>query len=125
MVARLAKCGWRGEAALLLACLMLIEALFGGLAIGARAETVPPGFTILCSGTVVSGPALPGGHGSHIPDCCTLGCPMLGGFLPAAAVADPHVPPALEGPRRLPSGEASTLARAELAPLHSRAPPAA
>ncbi len=123
-MARMARRGVRGEAALLLALLLLIEGLFGGLAIGARADTAAA-FGVICSTDHQSDTAKPGRHGTALSDCCTLGCPMFGGGLPdtgALTLAIPSLPDALAA---TPAGTGASLARAELAPLHSRAPPAA
>jgi hypothetical protein len=118
--------GWSIETALLVALFLVVQAFFSGLSIGARADTVAPSGAVLCLGNVpasADGPSAPADR-DHLADCCTLGCPMLGG-LPAPAGAAAMAPPVLAGLAPRFSGEGHKPGRFELSPLHSRAPPEA
>ena len=113
------------DAAIVVALFLVVQALFSGLSLGARADTLalPPG--VLCLGAGTAAPDAGGNADrTHLVDCCTLGCPMLGGLpLPQPASA-PHAPArgSLAGPLEL---EAHLPGRFELSPLRSRAPPRA
>lgn len=113
------------DVALAVAIFMVVQALFSGLSLGARADTLafPPG--ILCIGAE-SAAADPGGSAdrTHLVDCCTLGCPMLGG-LPLPQPAAVQAAPALTGHAVPLALTAHLPGRFELSPLRSRAPPAA
>ena len=110
------------DTALIVALFLVVQAFVSGLSIGARAETLPAG-TILClgSGGVASADD-PARAGLHLIDCCTLGCPMLGGALPQPASA--ALPATIVKAAETAVFAAEHLSgRSELAPLHSRAPP--
>ena len=116
---------WKKDAALAVAIFMVVQALFSGLSLGARADTLPFQPGILCIGAETAA-ADPGGNAdrTHLIDCCTLGCPMLGGLsLPQPAAV--QAAPALTGHVVPPELTAHLPGRFELSPLRSRAPPAA
>lgn len=114
------------DVALILALFLVVQALFSGFSIGARAETLPAA-GVLCLGSGQAAPASDSDprSGLHLVDCCTLGCPMVGG---AAAPEPAGVPLRLTSPRSanlVPVLHAHDPGRAELSPLRSRAPPLA
>ncbi len=113
-----------GEAALLLALVMVVQALFGGLALAAHADTAAARLRILCSSgrAVHADLPAPGGAPASFSGCCTLGCPLQGGFMPPAATRLP-LPAAPAMRADWPAGERASIRRAELMPLNSRAPP--
>jgi len=120
-----AKRGWTVETALTIALFLLVQAFFSGLSLGARADTLDPAAGVICFGSSpsASDPRPTTQDRSHLVDCCSLGCPMIGGLpAPQAAItAAPHVfadiAPAIAA-EHLPG-------RFELSPLRSRAPPSA
>jgi hypothetical protein len=77
------RIGWHAWVALGAAYLLLVQALLTGLSIGvaaAQMSTQAPGF-VICSSNGAH--AVPHGSGqqpdsSHLPNCCVLGCIMLG-----------------------------------------------
>ncbi|MCX5495466.1 hypothetical protein OSH11_12175 [Kaistia dalseonensis] len=112
------------EVTLLVALLLLVQAFFSGLSIGSKAVAAELATGVLCStiGTRSAPIEQPAGR-NHLVDCCTLGCSMVGGQpLPeTAALPFATARPVAAGLRgRL---DAAGLQRAELAPLHTRAPP--
>ncbi|MCX5512493.1 hypothetical protein [Kaistia algarum] len=118
--------GWSVEVALTVALFLVVQAFFSGLSIGARADTLGSAGEVLCLGSrslSAETPSSPSDR-DHLADCCTLGCPMLGG-LPAPQAAAASVPPVLAGLAARASHEAHQPGRFELSPLHSRAPPEA
>ena len=117
---------WSIEAALFVALFLVVQAFFSGLALGARADvTLSPGET-LCLGSGGAATVTPFAPSNrvHLADCCTLGCPMLGG-MPAPQAAGLAHPSVLAGLVSAPSGNAHDPGRFELSPLRSRAPPEA
>ncbi len=113
-----------GEAALLLALVLVVQALFGGLALGAHADTTAARLRILCGTgrTAHADLPAPGGTAASFSGCCTLGCPLQGGFMPPTSARLP-LPAAPMLRAEWPAGERATSRRAELMPLRSRAPP--
>lgn len=116
---------WRRDAALIVALFLVVQALVSGFATGARAAEPALSREVIC-GTLAYDRAPDGPAGLvHLIDCCTLGCPMVGGGVPPLA----HPPLArsagaiLVTPQPL-SAEGSGR-RFELAPVLSRAPPVA
>ncbi|SHG37024.1 hypothetical protein SAMN02745157_4139 [Kaistia soli DSM 19436] len=114
------------DVAFVVALFLAVQAFISGAALGARAASPDP-LAILCSTAAVdrSDASAPAGGVAHLVDCCTLGCPMLGGLTPqpvAAPAPSSRVVIALSKRQpeiwRLP-------ARSELAPLVARAPPPA
>jgi len=125
--------GWAATA-LALAYLLVVQALLGGMGHGAHAasrfEAARLGGTpILCSGDLLPGDmAMPqgpdGAPASHAPDCCTLGCLMAAGALPAPALA--ALPVLTAQATRTPALPlAERLAGTSRSPAQARAPPAA
>lgn len=117
-----ARRGWTIDAALTIALFLVVQAFVSGLSLGARADTLVPAGAICGSAAPVERDS-GGSGGIHLVDCCTLGCPMVGG----AAAPEP-----LSAPQRL--ALAATMERPapasehrpgrfELSPLRSRAPP--
>lgn len=123
--------GWTATA-LALAYLLVVQAILGGLGHGAHAADRFEaarfgGAPILCSGDMLPGSlAMPtgpdGAPARHAPDCCTLGCLMAAGALPAPLAAalpvpdaEPAAAPALPAVERR-----ASLARAS---AQARAPP--
>lgn len=117
--------GWTVEAALTIALFLVVQAFFSGLSLGARADTLDPSGGVICfgSGSAASDPLPSSQDRSHLVDCCTLGCPMIGGLAAphTAGAAAPHV-----FADAAPAFFAAHLpGRFELSPLRSRAPPRA
>lgn len=114
----------RADAAILVALFLVVQAFAAGFAGGARADTALAGLDVICAGDGSSGSASgsPAGDLLHLADCCTLGCPMIGG-LPPAAAAPLHHPPGVASEKAGLRHDASPVRRAELAPLNTRAPP--
>jgi hypothetical protein len=81
--------GWPIEAALTVALFLVVQAFVSGLSIGARADTLnPTGVLCLGAGSTTGDSSSDPASLIHLTDCCTLGCPMLGGLpLPEAAIA--------------------------------------
>lgn len=120
-----AKQGWTVETALTIALFLVVQAFFSGLSLGARADTFLPANGVICfgSGASASDPLPTTQDRSHLVDCCTLGCPMLGG-LPAPQAASATAPRVFAD--AVPTNAAEHLpGRFELSPLRSRAPPSA
>lgn len=119
--------GLSADTAILVALFLVVQALFSGLATGARANSADSGTTILCGSdrSMRGGAADPLADRSHLIDCCTFGCPMLGGALPPPVL--PALPCHVAGSQAIliPAASAQLTLRAELAPLRSRAPPKA
>lgn len=114
------------DVAFVVALFLAVQAFLSGAALGVRAAAPDP-LAILCSTAVVDrSDASPAGGGlAHLVDCCTLGCPMLGGLVPHPAAA-PVAPTRLVVTLSRRQPELWPLpARAELAPLVARAPPLA
>ncbi|HWJ75378.1 MAG TPA: hypothetical protein VNX29_19630 [Kaistia sp.] len=112
---------------MLVALFLVIQALLSGLATGAQAE-IALRSDVICGSAGASSSAAPAGqpaNRTHLVDCCTLGCPMIGGAVPGpVALVLPgtlHELAVLQAP----VSEQSGLERSELAPLRSRAPPQA
>ncbi|MGO1080298.1 DUF2946 family protein [Inquilinus sp. CA228] len=107
------------------AYLLFVQAILGGLAIGASAAPLDP-LSALCRTDDGSGPILPdqpAGH-PHLPDCCTTGCSMFSGApVPTfvAVLLVPHLAGPTE-PAPLPVAPAS--AAPQRSPANPRAPPA-
>lgn len=109
------------------AYLLFVQAILGGLAIGASAA--PAAFdplSALCRTDDGSGPVRPdrpAGH-PHLPDCCTTACSMFSGApVPAfaAVLLTPHLADPAE-PAPLPL--APVAAAPQRSPANPRAPPA-
>ncbi|KGM31183.1 hypothetical protein [Inquilinus limosus] len=109
------------------AYLLFVQAILGGLAIGASAA--PAAFdplSALCrtdDGTIPARQDLPAGH-PHLPDCCTTGCAMFSGApVPGfvAVLLVPHLAGRSE-PALLPL--APVAAAPQRSPANPRAPPA-
>ena len=114
------------DAALFMALFLVVQALLAGLATGARAETVPAGFGVICG----SGGLTHIGDGdderspAHAPDCCSFGCPMVGGALPPPALATLALVGTVFFVTARVEPASAAEKRAELSPVLSRAPPA-
>lgn len=114
--------------ALGVAYLLFVQAILGGLAIGASAA--PAAFdplSALCRTDDGAGPARPDqpAQHPHLPDCCTTGCSMFGGYpVPTvvAALLVPHLAGTTE-PAPLPA--APVAAAPQRSPANPRAPPPA
>lgn len=109
---------------LCVALFLLVQAFVSGISIGARAGTPELSLGVICSTIGTKAPN--GGQPSdptHFNDCCTLGCSMVGGQpLPESATLE--LPSATPLVLHAPSAARSIeVARFELAPLHTRAPP--
>jgi hypothetical protein len=110
--------------AFFVALLLVVQALFSGLSIGARAADATSPIGVLCTrdgpGTN-SGTPDPASHSAT--DCCTFGCSMVGG----AAAPVPDETASVPAGIRLASAafvpDAPPTARSELYPRHARAPP--
>jgi hypothetical protein len=107
------------------AYLLFVQAILGGLAIGASAATLDP-LSALCRADDGSGPVLPDQPADHphLPDCCTTGCAMFGGApVPAfvAVLLVPHLAVPTE-PAPLPLAPVATAP--QRSPANPRAPPA-
>ncbi|SHE77395.1 hypothetical protein SAMN02745157_0908 [Kaistia soli DSM 19436] len=112
---------------MLVALFLVVQALFSGVAAGARADVSLSG-DVICSssgGWSVAGPAGQPSDRTHLVDCCTLGCPMLGGAVPGPVAFSPPVHIHVLATLGAPASDHAVLVRAELAPLRSRAPPQA
>ena len=116
---------WLDEWALMLALLLLVQALLVGLATGARADPSLSGLTIICGNSLSR--ASDGGRGAagHYPDCCDLACPMAGATLPPPALTTLGLTRAFLLADIGPRPTVVRPERAELAPVLSRAPPIA
>ena len=106
------------------AYLLFVQAILGGLAIGASAATLDP-LSALCraddAGPVRQDPAA---DHPHLPDCCTTGCAMFGGApVPGfvAVLLVPHLAGPTE-PALLPLTPVATAP--QRSPANPRAPPA-
>lgn len=116
---------WRKDAALIVALFLVVQALVSGFATGVRASEPALSQDVIC-GTLSSdrGSDVPPGL-VHLIDCCTLGCPMVGASAPPPA----HPPLARSAPAlvvaAVPASTGESGPRFELAPVLSRAPPAA
>lgn|GEM_PF-2136589 len=107
------------------AYLLFVQAILGGLAIGASAATLDP-LTALCraddgaAGPIRQDP--PAGQ-PHLPDCCTTGCAMFGGA-PVPAFVAVLLVPHLAGPTEpAPLPLAPVAAAPQRSPANPRAPP--
>ncbi|MFK8250504.1 hypothetical protein [Ancylobacter terrae] len=115
-------------AALALAYLLVVQAILGGLGHGAHAAdrfeaARLGGAPLLCSGDMVMPAGPDGAPARHTPDCCTLGCLMAAGALPAPLAAALPVPDA-PAARSEPLPRAGLVADATRSPAQARAPPA-
>ena len=116
---------WRRDAALIVALFLVVQALVSGFATGARASEPALSRDVIC-GTLSPDRAADAPAGLvHLLDCCTLGCPMVG----AAAPSPAHPPLARKAvailAAEVPASAGASGPRFELAPVLSRAPPAA
>lgn len=114
--------GWNIDTALTIALFLVVQAFLSGLSLGARADTLDPA-GVICGSSAPLQRDAGGNSGIHLVDCCTLGCPMVGG----AAAPEPESTPqrlvlaaTLENPAPVREHKPG---RFELSPLHSRAPP--
>lgn len=114
-------------ASLLAAWLLVLQAVFGGLAMGAHAGmgvALGPSGEVICLNIPVGGDE-PDKTG-HLPDCCTAGCRVV-----ATAALPPPEPAALPAPFAAPAPVlAAPLAEAARPgpgrlPHNARAPPVA
>ena len=119
---------WRTWGAILAAYLLVVQAAFAGMLLGAQAAPLrqADALNVLCSdrGAADDAGQAPAKH-HGLPNCCVAGCAMLGGGLAPGPSNDPvlHRPviettdsarPAFEAPTRTPERTSTT----------SRAPPA-
>ncbi|WP_342241411.1 DUF2946 family protein [Inquilinus sp. OTU3971] len=107
------------------AYLLFVQAILGGLAIGASAATLDP-LSALCSADDGSGPVLPDqpAQHPHLPDCCTTGCSMFSGAPVPAFVAVLLVPHLAGRTEPAPLPLAPVAAAPQRSPANPRAPPA-
>lgn len=109
------------------AYLLFVQAILGGLAIGASAA--PAAFdplSALCRTDDGAAPARqdqPAGH-PHLPDCCTTGCAMFGGAPVPGFVAVLLVPHLAGRSEPAPLSLAPVAAAPQRSPANPRAPPA-
>jgi len=125
--ARRHKAGWRKLGAIAAAYLLVLQAVFAGLASGANAASMSLDRTLAM--TLCAPGEMPPGHdgaGTHQqPSCCSFGCVLSGGGAPAAPasfVAVVHRPAdliAFQNRLDLPHGFV-----AGRSPANPRAPPA-
>lgn len=109
------------------AYLLFVQAILGGLAIGASAAPAFDPLSALCraddGAAAPARPDQPAGH-PHLPDCCTTGCSMFSGApVPAfvAVLLVPHLAGRTE-PAPLPLAPVATAP--QRSPANPRAPPA-
>ncbi|MCX5518378.1 DUF2946 family protein [Kaistia defluvii] len=81
--------GLSAEVTLFVAFMLVIQVLFSGLSLGARAATLDSGALghVLCTTegrTVAAGSPTDDAPPAHAFDCCTFGCSMVGGAVPPA-----------------------------------------
>ena len=107
------------------AYLLFVQAILGGLAIGASAATLDP-LSALCRTDDGAGPVRqdpPADH-PHLPDCCTTGCAMFGGAPVPAFVAVLLVPHLAGRTEPAPLPLVPVAAAPQRSPANPRAPPA-
>jgi len=108
------------------AYLLFVQAILGGLAIGASAAPAFDPLSALCrvdDGPVPARPDQPAGH-PHLPDCCTAGCVMFSGAPVPALVAVLLVPHLAGRNEPAPLLPAPVAAAPQRSPANPRAPPA-
>ena len=74
---------WKTCTALVVAYLLVFQLLILGVAVGAQASAAGPAGPdgILCSSSASHSSEAPAeGDSGHLGQCCTVGCPMLGGL---------------------------------------------
>jgi hypothetical protein len=113
--------------AILAAYVLFLRALVAGAVDGALAAPRDGGVDlVLCTHLGGAAPGSPNDprHGSHLPECCLLGCSMVGGHATAAAapVLADFVPAAWVA-ATLPRPESVAAARFDRSPANPRAPP--
>lgn len=117
--------GISADAAIFVALFLVVQALFTGLASGASADVAAAGIGVVCNsgGALGSSPADQADRRVRLADCCTLGCPMLGGTPPSPAAPALHGILAAVPVRTVRLADPPPVQRAELQPLNTRAPP--
>lgn len=124
-MAKRRKSGWRAVVATVATCLLVMQAVFGSLALAAE---LAPARDALGGIICVSHPEADGSRqdkgGHELPSCCMLGCNIFGSGLVAAAadgLVDDRLPPRAQ-PIGVETG-AGPFARPETHPGNPRAPP--
>ncbi|MBN8998880.1 MAG: hypothetical protein J0H54_05640 [Rhizobiales bacterium] len=116
------RCSW---VAILAAYALVVQALLGGLMLGASASPGAAG-VVLC---LTDGPASPSADapaGPHrLPDCCLAGCPMFGHALPPAPLLGALALLGVEASPESVSEPAPRVEAREGRPANPRAPPVA
>lgn len=105
MLVKSRRAGWRLGIALVAAYLLVLQSVFGAFALGIGPQQLDAFGNPLCIGSGDHSGSGKTDHGS-LPNCCTLGCPMVGqtlgappqvSWLPASPPLDvgavTHVPP--------------------------------
>lgn len=121
------RSGWRSWGAILAAYLLVLQAALTGLAVGAQASDAPFGGLgqILCSGDPVPADGAPDTAPRHAaPDCCVLGCQMLGvGMAPPPVAGLSQTPAFVLAAEPLPYRIAAAVAAPERGSGRPRGPP--
>jgi hypothetical protein len=124
--------GWRRErrewAALAAAFALLLHTMVAGLVDGAMASPQLLdifGNVICTSHGAEKAPVSPGepGNHSHLPECCLVGCSVVGGHAMSGPIAPVLPAPAFERLKLAQSVYHAALQRSERSPLNPRAPP--
>lgn len=115
------------EAAMLVALMLVVQAFFSGLSLGANAAPLQRDAfgQVICTtdGGRLAASEQPGAPAHHPADCCTLGCSMVGAALPDPfATPRCHPDPVRRLGAALASSEAPSSPILRL-PQNPRAPP--
>lgn len=120
--------GLSAEVTLFVAFMLVIQVLFSGLSLGARAATLDSDAMsrILCTsdgGKIAAGGSTDGSPSTHYLDCCTFGCSMVGGAVPSAPDDDVALVNRLQFVTSPAPASPRLVAHFERKPQNPRAPP--
>ncbi|MFI5407715.1 DUF2946 family protein [Kaistia sp. UC242_56] len=120
--------GLSAEVTLFVAFMLVIQLLFSGLSLGARAATLDSGALshVLCTSegrTVAAGSSTDDAPIAHAIDCCTFGCSMVGGAVPTAPDESAALINRLRFVTKPAPASPRLVAHVERKPQNPRAPP--
>lgn len=112
--------------ATVVALALLLHTFVAGIVGGALAAPSHAGvFGIICSAHRESDPPAVPGHHSHMPECCLVGCPAVGGHAALSAPVDLPQPSLTGRPVAFAPGCAGVGYATRRSPFSPRAPPLA
>ena len=120
--------GLSAEVTLFVAFMLVIQVLFSGLSLGAKAAALDSSALshVLCTSdgrAVAAGPATDDAPVAHTIDCCTFGCSMVGGAVPTAPDESAALTNRLRFVTKPAPASPRLVAHVERKPQNPRAPP--